>query len=90
MEKKLGATETDESHGLVEQNEEDAKVSLHLDTCKAWLDAYFNGTLLEMNPSPQKPPLVLPRKGVYFCFIVADFDPLPRFAGWAKEYHAKL
>jgi O6-methylguanine-DNA--protein-cysteine methyltransferase len=34
----------------------------HLEVCKAWLDAYFAGTLLESNPP--KPALVLPESGM--------------------------
>lgn len=48
----------------VKQNEE-AKVNLHLDVCKKWLDAYFNGMLLQMEPPPPRPALVLPEKGAH-------------------------
>ena len=40
-----------------------AKADEHLKICKTWLDAYFAGTLLELNPP--KPTLVLPESGAY-------------------------
>ena len=37
------------------------KADEHLKICRAWLDAYFSGTLLQT--SPPKPALVLPESG---------------------------
>ena len=40
-----------------------SKANEHLKTCKAWLDAYFDGSLLKRHPPLPRPPLVLPMKG---------------------------
>lgn len=39
------------------------KADLHLNDCAKWLDAYFNGTLLQSSPPPPRPPLALPTTG---------------------------
>lgn len=47
--------------GATVKKEEESKANEHLKTCTAWLDAYFDGTLLQRKLP--KPPLVLPMKG---------------------------
>ena len=69
---KHGSEESKESLGEEgEQNgKKDVKSRLHLDACIKWLDAYFSGTLLEMDNPPPKPALVLPEKGNKLTYSV--------------------
>lgn len=52
----------------------------HLQVCQSWLDAYFNGTLLQFNP--QKPNLVLPESGKYKIILQIKLLPSLLMIQW--------
>lgn len=45
---------------------DESEAESHLKVCNAWLDAYFEGTLLKSDPPPPpRPKLALPATGIY-------------------------
>ena len=53
------------SSELTDDEEIDKGAKTHLNACKRWLDAYFDGTLLRPD-GPPKPTLALPASGMWY------------------------